>query len=189
MIVRAVLFEIYIWAPDFGELRSLGNSQFASAVILLGLVMLLWPFKEGFKVSSGTVGWYSSSYATDFENSEIASPAFLKPPRESSCGARIIARPMPDFVCLDPKSSSSFRMPLVYHAHPETRPTQGLIRAIWTLFWDGGSIQGGSLEIHAPYVPERSKTSKSEFPRIRGPGLDPKSRALNTRAAAKGTSF
>ena len=33
-----------------------------------------WPFKGGFKVSSGTVKWYRSRYGTDFDNSEIASP-------------------------------------------------------------------------------------------------------------------
>ena len=31
-------------------------------------------FKEGFKVSSGTVGWYRSSSGADFDNSETASP-------------------------------------------------------------------------------------------------------------------
>ena len=30
--------------------------------------------KGAFKVSSGPVQWYRSSYGTDFENSEIASP-------------------------------------------------------------------------------------------------------------------
>ena len=33
-----------------------------------------WLFKGGFKVSSGTVEWYTSSYGTDFDSSEIASP-------------------------------------------------------------------------------------------------------------------
>ena len=40
----------------------------------LGQGQLFWLFEAGFKVSSGTVKWYRSSYGTDFENSEIASP-------------------------------------------------------------------------------------------------------------------
>ena len=43
----------------------------------LGLLkqgLLFWLLKGGFRVSSGTVKWYISSYATDFDNSEMASP-------------------------------------------------------------------------------------------------------------------
>ena len=36
--------------------------------------VLLWLFKGGFKVSLGTPEWYRSSYCTDFDTSEIASP-------------------------------------------------------------------------------------------------------------------
>ena len=36
--------------------------------------LLFWLFKRGFKVSSGTVEWYVSSYGTDFDDSEIARP-------------------------------------------------------------------------------------------------------------------
>ena len=36
--------------------------------------VLCWLFKGGFKVSSGTLGWYRSSYGTDFDDSEIAGP-------------------------------------------------------------------------------------------------------------------
>ena len=38
-------------------------------------IEVYWLFKRGFKVSSGTVGqWYRSSYGTNFDNSETASP-------------------------------------------------------------------------------------------------------------------
>ena len=36
--------------------------------------LLFWLFRGSFKASSGTVLWYRSSYGTNFENSEIASP-------------------------------------------------------------------------------------------------------------------
>ena len=39
-----------------------------------GQVLPFWPFKPGFKVTSGTASWYRSSSGTDFDNSEIASP-------------------------------------------------------------------------------------------------------------------
>ena len=39
--------------------------------------MVFWLFQGGFKVSSGTVEWYMSSYGADFDNSEIASPELL----------------------------------------------------------------------------------------------------------------
>ena len=42
-------------------------------VSIQGLLFCL--LKGGFKVSSGTVEWYKCSHCTDFDNSEIASPA------------------------------------------------------------------------------------------------------------------
>ena len=34
-----------------------------------------WPFEGVFKVSPGIAEWYISSYGTDFDNSDITSPA------------------------------------------------------------------------------------------------------------------
>ena len=39
--------------------------------------MGLWAVERGFKVSSGTVYWNSSSYGTDFDSSEMASLVLL----------------------------------------------------------------------------------------------------------------
>ena len=43
-----------------------------SWVVKVSQGLLFWLFTGGFKVSSGTVEWYRSSYDTDFGNSEIA---------------------------------------------------------------------------------------------------------------------
>ena len=52
------------------------NSGFGIIVILPCILqgLLLWLFKGVSKVSSGTVQWYRSSYGTDFDNAEVASP-------------------------------------------------------------------------------------------------------------------
>ena len=39
--------------------------------------LLFWLFLRGLKVSLGTVEWYRSSYGTDFDTPEIASPVKL----------------------------------------------------------------------------------------------------------------
>ena len=54
---------------ETGELRQIQQEA------LLG--PLCWLFKGGFKVSSGTVEWYRNMYGTDFDISEMASPALL----------------------------------------------------------------------------------------------------------------
>ena len=40
--------------------------------------LLFWLFEGSFKVSSVTVEWCRSSYGTDFDDSEIASPVTPK---------------------------------------------------------------------------------------------------------------
>ena len=45
--------------------------------VVLGFRISILEDKGGFKVNSGTVYWPRSSYGTDFDNSEIASPEIL----------------------------------------------------------------------------------------------------------------
>ena len=44
---------------------------------------LLWLLQGDFKVSSGTIPWYRSSYGTDFDTSEIASPVIAEEAEKS----------------------------------------------------------------------------------------------------------
>ena len=50
------------------------QSDHKAAEFLWLLDLLVWLFQEGFKVSSGTAEWDISSYGTDCDHSEIASP-------------------------------------------------------------------------------------------------------------------
>ena len=48
----------------------------------------------------------------------------------------------------DPLAHKLLRYPLLYRPHPKMRPQQGFMRPIWTSFWDGADIEGGTLEVY-----------------------------------------
>ena len=56
--------------------------------LLIKQGLLFWLSKEGFKVSSGTVKWYRSSYGTDFDDPEIASLVLAYGPRRGCLSER-----------------------------------------------------------------------------------------------------
>ena len=58
-------------------MRSSIARKLTTSPVCSGSAILL--LKGRFKVSSGIVEWCRSSYGTDFENSEIASPVVGKP--------------------------------------------------------------------------------------------------------------
>ena len=52
--------------------------------------LLFWLFKAGFEVNSDTVKWYRSSYGTDVDSPEIASPIFRAPEYAESISGSVL---------------------------------------------------------------------------------------------------
>ena len=75
MLVGSLLARLLSGRRRLRRLRA-GYGLAKKAFIQLGEFqgLLFRLFKGGFRVSSGTSAWHMSSYESDFDNSEIASP-------------------------------------------------------------------------------------------------------------------
>ena len=62
------------------ELMQRGPLELRGALLLYSLEvyqgLLFWLFRGGFKVNSGTLKWYRSSYGTDSDSSDTVGPVY-----------------------------------------------------------------------------------------------------------------